>query len=358
MPPEFLTNEQIIVAARRNVEQGLWDYLTGGSESETTLRRNRAAFDSIAFRPRILVDVSRVDASTTFIGQKLRMPVVLAPIGSLQAVHPEGAVASSKAAEQFGTVHVVSSATQPAAEVTAAGANGPRIFQLYVRGDKAWLSDLMQRVHDSGYIGLCFTVDTAVDSRRERPMLTGWIRPTRRNYFDPIYQAELTWEEMDEIAAMAQLPVLIKGIATAADARIALEHGAKVIWVSNHGGRQLDHGLGTMDYLREIVEAVDGRAEIIVDGGVQRGTDVLKAIAYGATAVAIGRLQVWGLAAAGVPGLLRVLEILEAELLSAMGLLGITSIDQLDASFVTEAEPVLAAHEMSAFPNIMGGRVY
>jgi glycolate oxidase len=216
----------------------------------------------------------------------------------------------------------------------------------------------MQRVRESGYIGLAFTVDTAVDSRRERPMLTGWIRPTRRVSFDPVYQAQLTWEEMDEIAAMAGLPVLVKGIATAADAEIALQHGAKSIWVSNHGGRQLDHGLGTMDYLREIVEAVDGRAEVIVDGGIQRGTDVLKAIAYGAKAVAIGRLQVWGLAAAGVLGLLRVLEILEAEIVSAMGLLGVTSIDQLDASYVTECEPVLQAHEMSAFPNLLGGRVF
>jgi glycolate oxidase len=354
---DFVTNQEVILAARKRVEQGVWDYLVGGSESETTLRRNRLAFDRIAFRPRVLVDVSKIDTSATLMGQTLRIPVILAPIGSLQAFDPGGGASSAQAAEEFGTLQVVSSATQPAPEETAAAAAGPKIFQLYVRGDKAWCRDLLQRVKASGYIGLCFTVDTALGSLRERPMLTGWTRPSRRIGFDPQYQAELTWELMDEIAEMAGLPVLVKGIATAEDALTALEHNVKVIWVSNHGGRQLDHGLGSMDYLPEIVEAVDGQADIIVDGGVQRGSDALKAVAMGASCVAIGRLQAWGLAAAGKDGLVRVLEILEDEIVSAMGLLGVTATNQLNTNYLRKTYSVTPPHEMSSWVNMPGGRV-
>jgi glycolate oxidase len=176
---------------------------------------------------------------------------------------------------------------------------------------------------------------------------------SRRNYL-----AELTWDYFDRIREMTGgLPMMLKGVATAEDAAMAVERGVEVIWVSNHGGRQLDHGVGSLDALPEIVGAVRGRAEIVVDGGVQRGGDVLKAMALGANAVAIGKLQGWGLAAAGADGVRRVLEILENELISAMGLLGITSIDQLSPAYLRRAEPVTPAHEMSAWVNMPGGRV-
>ena len=354
---DFVTNQEVILAARKRLEQGVWDYLVGGAESETTLRRNRLAFDRIAFRPRVLVDVSEIDTSGSLMGQKLRIPVILAPIGSLQVFSPGGGADSAAAAAEFGTVQVVSSATQPGPEETMAGGDGPKIFQLYVRGDRSWCRDLLQRVKAAGYIGLCFTVDTAVGSLRERPMLTGWTRPSRRIGFDPQYQAELTWELMDELAEMADLPLLVKGIATAEDAITALDHKVKGIWVSNHGGRQLDHGLGAMDYLPEIVEAVDGRAEIIVDGAVQRGRDALKAVAMGASCVAIGRLQAWGLGAGGKDGLVKVLEILEDEIISAMGLLGVTNTAQLNPNYVRQAYSVTAPHEMSSWVNMPNGRV-
>ncbi len=357
MSSQFVSNEQIIQVARRNLAQGAWDYLVGGSESETTMRRNRLSFDRIAFRPRVLVDVSHIDPSTTFLGHKLRIPVMLAPVGSLQTFAPEGAAAVTKAAAEFGTMHVLSSVTQPSLEETAASAGNPKAFQLYVHGDWGWIEDIVSRVKEAGYLSLCLTVDTASYSRRERPMLSGWAPPTRRGTFDRSHQASLTWEKASRIKELAGLPFMLKGIATAEDAALAVDHGVDVIWVSNHGGRQLDQGLGTMDLLREVVEAVAGSADVVVDGGVHRGADVAKAVALGAKAVAIGRLQGFGLAAAGEAGVVRVLEILEDELVIAMGLMGVTRIDQLTPEYVREAEAVTPPHEMSSWINMPGGRI-
>ena len=359
MSSEFLTNEQVIQAARSNLFQGGWDYLVGASESETTMRRNRLAFDRVGFRPRVLVDVSTIDPSTTFLGHPLRIPVMLAPIGSLQTFIPEGGVAAAKAAGEFGIIHVVSSVTEPALEETAACSDSPKIFQLYVHGDWAWTEDIVGRAKEAGYAALCLTVDTAHYSRRERSMLTGWAPPTRRNRArTPVYQASLTWETMDRIRDLGgDLPFILKGVATVEDALLAVEHGVDVIWVSNHGGRQLDHGLGTMDVLGDIVEAVGDKADVILDGGILRGSDVAKAVALGAKAVAIGKLQGCGLAASGTEGLVRVLEILEDELAIAMGLLGVTSINLLTSSYVCRAEAVTPPHEMSAWVNMPEGRI-
>ena len=356
---EFLTNEEIVQEARRRCTQGAWDYLVGGSESETTMRRNRRAFDKIAFRPRILVDVSHVDPSTTFMGQKLRIPAILAPIGSLQVFDPAGGVAATQAATEFGIMHCVSSATLPSLEETAAATPTPKIFQLYVHGDDDWSADMIRRIKDSGYAALALTVDVAHYSRRERPMISRYMPPTRRPGTAPErrWLAALTWDSMDYIRDMAGLPFMLKGVQTAEDAELAVEHGVDYIWASNHGGRQIDHGLGSLETLPEIVQAVGGRARIIVDGGVQRGTDILKAIALGADVVALGRLQGWGLAAGGVAGCVRMLEILEDELISAMGLTGLTSIDKVTPKYVCPAEPVTEAHEMSSWVNMPVARI-
>ncbi|MGN6562536.1 MAG: alpha-hydroxy acid oxidase, partial [Thermomicrobiales bacterium] len=312
---EYVSNEELIQAARRRLNQGAWDYLVGGSASETTLRRNRLAFDRIAFRPRILVDVSRIDTSTTFLGQQLRIPAILAPIGSLQVFDPAGAVASTAAATEFGILHAVSSVTQPALEETAAATPTPKIFQLYVHGDRQWTADIIGRVKQAGYAALALTVDVAHYSRRERPLVSRYHPPSQRVPPDRNYLASLTWETMDWIRELAGLPFMLKGVQTPEDALLAVEHGVDYIWVSNHGGRQIDHGQGSMEVLPEIVQAVNGRARIIVDGGVQRGSDILKAIALGADVVALGRLQGWGLAASGSAGIVRMLEILEDELI-------------------------------------------
>ena len=376
MALDFVTNQEIIMAARPNLTDNVWHYLTGGAESETTMRRNRFGLDSFAFRPRVLVDVSKVDASTTFLGHKLRIPVMLAPIGSLQSITAEGGVAVAKAAEEFGTVNFVSSVTQPTLEEIAAASPSPKIFQLYVQGDLKWVETLIGRVKQAGYSALCLTVDTAHYGHRERQMMDRWLPPSRRGVGYE-YRAGLTWETLDAIKEMAGLPFILKGVATAEDAALAVEHGVRgvddlrkriggmlisirgvgTIYVSNHGGRQLDHGRATIDMLPEIADAVRGRAEILLDGGVVRGSDVLKAIALGARAVAIGKLQGWGLAAAGQAGLVRVLEILESEIVTTMGLLGITRLDQLTSTYLCKVQPVTPAHEMSAFPHMPGGQL-
>ena len=356
--PDFVSNEEIVIAARKNLNQGAWDYLVGGSESETTLRRNRAAYDRWGFRPRILVDVSKIDTSTSFLGQRMRIPAMLAPVGSLQVFTPDGGVAAAQAAADFGTQHCVSSVTEPAWEETAAA--GTKFFQLYVRGDDAWTKDSVERIAAAGYEALAITVDTAIYSRRERPMLNRWAPPTRRGgaQLDRNYLSELTWEKLDRIKEWwGNKPLMVKGVMTTEDALLCVQHGVEVVWVSNHGGRQLDHGLGSMDVLPEIVAAVDGKADVIIDGAIQRGSDILKAVALGAKCVALGRLQASGLGAAGKEGCQTMLEILENEIISAMGLLGVTSIDQLNGKYVCRCEPVMPAHEMSMWTNMPGGRL-
>ena len=356
MALDFVTNQEIIVAARRNLTDNVWHYLTGGAESEMTMRRNRYGLDGLAFRPRVLVDVSRVDTSATFLGHKLKMPVMLAPIGSLQSITPDGGVAVAKAAEEFGTINFVSSVTQPRLEEIAQANRSPKIFQLYVQGDMKWVENVLARVKRAGYSALCLTVDTAHYGHRERQMMDRWLPPSRRGVGYE-YRAGLTWEMLDAIKEMAGLPFVLKGIATAEDAALAVEHGANAIYVSNHGGRQLDHGRATIDVLPEVVDAVSRKAEIVLDGGVLRGSDVLKAVALGANAVAIGKLQGWGLAAGGQAGLVRVLEILESEIATTMGLLGVARLDQLTSAYLCKVQPLGPCHEMSAFPHMPGGQL-
>jgi isopentenyl diphosphate isomerase/L-lactate dehydrogenase-like FMN-dependent dehydrogenase len=349
MASGFVTTQEIIIQARRNLTQHVWHYLTGGAESETTMCRNRLALDSLDFRPRALVDVSKVDTSSTFLGHKLRIPVILAPIGSLQLMTPEGAVAVARAAHEFGTLNFVSSVTQPSLEETAAATSHPKIFQLYVQGDMSWVETLLTRVKNAGYQALCLTVDTAYYGRRERQMMDRWLPPSRRlSGYE--HRSAITWETLDAIKKFAGLPFILKGVATAEDAALAVEHGVSAVYVSNHGGRQLDHNRGTLEMLPEIVEVVAGRAEVVLDGGIVRGSDVLKALALGARAVAIGKLQGWALGAGGQQGLMQVLEILESEMVTSMALLGVTRLDQLKAAYLSKAEPIGVSHEMSAFP--------
>jgi glycolate oxidase len=212
-------------------------------------------------------------------------------------------------------------------------------------------------VKEAGYAALALTVDVAHSSRRERPMLTRYQPPSRRNAPSRSWQAGLTWDTMERIREMAGLPFMVKGIQTAEDAEIAVARGVDVLWVSNHGGRQIDHGLGSLDVLPEVVQVAKGKARIIVDGGVQRGSDILKAVALGADAVALGRLQGWGLAAGGQAGLVRMLEILEDEMICAMALAGLPSLAHLTPKSVCKAEAVTPPHEMSAWVNMPVGRI-
>jgi isopentenyl diphosphate isomerase/L-lactate dehydrogenase-like FMN-dependent dehydrogenase len=348
----FQNLHEFVKAARTNLNRNVWDYLIGGSESETTVARNRMALDAWAFRPRVLTDVSEVDCSASLFGRKLRIPVLCAPVGSLEAFEPGGGATVAKAASAFGNGMILSSVSHPGLEATAAAAGGGfRIFQLYVRGDGEWVGDHFRRAIDCGYDAFCLTVDTDYYSRRERDIAKRHQRG-RRNPEGQLWQARQNWRDVERYKARFSIPLILKGIATAEDARRAVELGVDGVYVSNHGGRQLDHGRGTIDILPEVVEAVGGRARIIVDGGISRGTDVVKAMILGADAVAVGRLYVYGLAAAGAPGIVRLFEILEHEIRICLGLLGVTGFAGLDKSYLAPARPVAIPHVHSAFPHL------
>ncbi len=350
-PSDLLNLHEIVAKARQNLNQNDWDYIVGGAESEATLRRNRMALDSIAFRPRVLRDVSKVDASVSQFGRKLRLPVVLAPVGSLESFHPLGATSVVRAVGEFGAGHMLSSVCDPGLEELAATApDALRLFQLYVRGDEAWVDDHVTRAIAHGYSAFCLTVDTAHYSRRERDIAKRFVTAGRRRVQGRAFQAALDWRTVKRIKERFKIPLAIKGIATAEDTRIALDHGVEWIYVSNHGGRQLDHGRGSMDVLPEVVEAVAGRAKILVDGSICRGSDIVKAIATGADLVGIGRMQCYALAAGGQAGVVRLLELLEDEVQRCLGLLGAASFADLDRSYLHAAVPSNPPHVLSAFP--------
>jgi glycolate oxidase len=349
----FQNLHEFVTVARQNLNRNNWDYLIGGSESETTLARNRMALDALGFRPRVLRDVSHVDCSREVFGRKLRLPVLCAPVGSLENFEPGGGATVAAATAQFGNGMILSSVSHPGLEQTAAAApDGFKIFQLYVRGDEAWVDDHVRRAADHGYDAFCLTVDTDSYSRRERDIAKRHERRRVRAGDARIYQARFNWRDIERIKRISRLPVILKGIATAEDATIAIEHGVDCVYVSNHGGRQLDQGVGSIDVLPEVVEAVGGRAKVFVDGGISRGTDVVKAIILGADCVVVGRLYVYGLAAAGGPGVVRLFEILEDEVRICLSLLGVNSYAELDKSYLRPARTVVAPHVHSAFPHL------
>ena len=348
---EFQNLHELVAKARANLNQNDWDYIVGGVETETTLRRNRMALDAVAFRPRVLRDVSKVDAPTEILGHKLRLPVVLCPVGSLESFHLGGAEPVTRAAAQFGVAHMLSSVCDPGLEAVAQAApEALRMFQLYVRGDEAWADDHVARAIDNNYSAFCLTVDTAHYSRRERDIAKRHITGGRRRATGREYQMALDWRTVDRMKSKFNIPLAIKGIATAEDAKLALDHGVDIVYVSNHGGRQLDHGRGSFDVLPEVVDAVGGRATIVVDGGFYRGSDIVKAIAMGANLVGLGRMQCYGLAAAGQAGVVRMLELMEDEVQRSLGLLGVTSLGKLNPSYLHAAAPANAPHVFSAFP--------
>lgn len=346
---------QLLSIAKRNLTPGAWDYLMGGAETETTLNQNRRALDRLAFRPRVLRNVEHVDTGATLLGLKLKLPIVLAPIGSMQDIVAEGGVAPTRAAARTGVVHMLSSVCAPGMEAIARTADYPKFFQLYVRGDKRWVDDTLKKALDYGYRAICLTVDRANYGRRERDLAKGHSPTARRGAADESFQAALTWSDLDRIRSYVGVPLILKGIATAADAEIALSRGVDCIYVSNHGGRQLDHAQGSIAVLPEIVAAVSGRAEIIVDGGIMRGTDVLKALALGATAVGLGRLQGIALGAGGEDAVVRMIKIIENEIRGGMALLGVTGLSELGPHYLAPAEPLARNWLESAFPLMREG---
>jgi glycolate oxidase len=352
MADDFKTLHQIVQAAQENLGEKPWDYLIGGADTETTVKRNRHGLDSLAFRPRVLNDVTGLDISGSLFGRKLRIPVVLAPIGSLQDLHPDGGAAPAKAAADFGIMSMLSSVCLPGLEKVAEDSpGGHRIFQLYVRGDDAWVDDFATRAIACGYTAFCMTVDLDYYGRRERDIAKGHMSTSRRTMSTgEDFQKNLNWDHVKRFKDSHDIPLALKGIATAEDAGRAVELGVEAIYVSNHGGRQLDHGRGGIDVLPEVVKEVGGKAEIIIDGGFYRGADVVKAMALGADAVGLGRLQGYAMGAAGQAGVVRMLELLETEIEICLGLLGVTGIKDLDESYLHPAPSVTEPHVLSAFP--------
>jgi len=343
------TLHEVVDRARTRLDSNVWDYLRGGTESETTLRRNRLAFDRWAFRPRVLNDMREVDTGGTFLGHRLRLPVLLCPIGSLESFHPDGPRAAMRAAAEFGVPLFLSSVGTVPLEDVAKVEGGVKVFCLYKRGDDDWLDGVVARAVDHGYDAFAITVDSAWYSRRERDLANRFVKPWRQ-VPGMEFQKALNWTDIARFKKTYDIPLVLKGIATAEDARLAIEHGADAVFVSNHGGRQLDHGLGALDALPEVVDAVRGRATVVVDGGVVRGTDIAKARALGADVVGIGRLLCCGLAAGGTAGVVRVLELLEEECRIDLGLLGVHRFDQLDGRYLARAEPVMEPGMWSQYP--------
>jgi glycolate oxidase len=302
--------------------------------------------ESWAFRHRVLRGVVTPDVRTTILGHAVDLPVFLAPIGSIQQFYPDGALGPARVAARTGTVCCVGTLAAPRLEEVAQAASGPLIFQLYVRGDRDWLADTLARVERSGYAAVCLTADSSGSARRERDLHSRHARATgaRPNLPDDAreteaFQVRFTWQDFDWLRSMTRLPLILKGVLTTEDAVEAVERGADAIYVSNHGGRELDHNPSSMEVLPEIVAAVGDRAEVYVDSGFLHAADVIKALALGARAVGLGKLQVWGIAAGGEAGLEQTLDILEDELVHDLRHLGAASVGELCPAYVRPSIP-------------------
>ncbi len=350
---EFGCSQQFLELARRRMSKIAWDYVNGAAGSETTMRRNRYALDCYAFKPRVLRDVSKLDCSTQVLGQRLRIPVVLAPMGSMHLINSDGAVGAATAAHQFGTGHILSSVARSSVDEIAEANPGFKIYQLYIRGDMDWIAGKLDAAKKAGFNALVMTVDSAHYGLRDRQILNAFARPSSDVAGENRdYQAAMTWEKMSQVRDYWGGPMILKGIATPEDAILAVEHKIDVVYISNHGGRELDHGRGTLDMLPEIVAAVAGRAEVWIDGGFARGTDVVKALCLGANAVGVARLQAWALGAGGTAGVVKALEFLEEEIGNTLALLGVTRIEELGEEFITRVVPMGPWHEHNMFRHI------
>ena len=342
-------------AARERLDPGAYGYYAGGAGDERTLRANVEAYARWDLRPRVLVDVSEVSTATTVLGTEVELPVLVAPTAFHRLADPEGELATARAAAAAGTVMCLStlSSVSPA-ELAAAAPGAPQWFQLYWSRDRGFTGELVASVAEAGFRAIVLTVDFPVAGRRERDLRLEFTLPddlpapnlpvtlARRDFhaaLGDIVDTSLTWRDLEWLRSATSLPLLVKGVLTAEDALLAAEHGAEGVIVSNHGGRQLDGVPATLDVLPEVVDAVGERVEVLLDGGIRRGTDVLKALALGARATLAGRAVLWGLAAAGEDGVARVLELLRNEIASGLMLLGCPRPDEVSRAHVRLAGP-------------------
>ena len=367
--------------ARRRLPRGVFDYIDGGAEDERTMAANSGAFARRTFHPRVLRDVGNVDPSTTLLGRPLAFPLVLAPTGFTRIADPQGELAVARAAERAGVPYSLSTMATRSIEEVAAVSSGRKWFQVYVWRDRGLVKDMIDRAANAGYEALVLTVDTAVLGRRERDVRRGFTLPPKIGLgtlvdgvlhpawtwafvrSEPIrfanvvgtsvsdgdtavslaaqvssqFDRSLSWADVEWMRSVWNGPIVIKGIQTVADARLAVDAGVEAIALSNHGGRQLDSAPAILDLVAPVADAVGDRVEIICDGGVRRGSDIVKAVCLGARACMAGRAYLYGLGAAGERGVDHVLDLLSSDMRRVMALLGATQITDLDRDLVTDA---------------------
>jgi len=375
----FINIEDLRVAARRRLPRSVFDYIDGGADAEITLRENCRAYEDISFRPRCAVETPAPDLRTTVLGTPLALPLIFAPVGSSRMFWPRGEEVAAAAAGSAGTIYSLSTLSGCRLEDVKKSTPGPAWYQLYLCGGREVASATVQRAKGVGYSALILTIDTPVAGMRERDLRNGakelltrrpwpmlpyaWQFVSRPRWLADFFgdgglmsfpnvmlpdgpmpyadvglaleQSTVTWKDLGWIRDLWKGPIIIKGIHTGDDARRAVDEGASAIVVSNHGGRQLDGVPATIRVLPEVVAAVGGRTEVLLDGGIRRGSDIVKALCLGARAVLVGRAYAYGLAAAGGPGVTRAVEILKADLVRTMKLLGCKSVEELDRSYVS-----------------------
>ncbi|MBD2250160.1 alpha-hydroxy acid oxidase [Nostoc parmelioides] len=347
--------------AKTHLSQMAFDYYISGAGDEITLQENRTVFERIKLRPRMLVDVSQINLTTSVLGQPLQLPLLIAPMAFQCLAHAEGELATAMAAASAGMGMVLSTLStkslEEVAEVGSKFSDSLQWFQLYIHKDRGLTRALVERAYAAGYKALCLTVDAPVLGQRERDRRNEFVLPPGLHlanlttisgldipyapgesglltYFAQQLNSALTWDDLEWLQSLSPLPLVLKGILRGDDAARALECGAKAIVVSNHGGRQLDGAIASLDALSEIVAAVNGKAEVLLDGGIRRGTDIIKALAIGAQAVLIGRPILWGLAVGGQAGVSHVISLLQKELNVAMALMGCSQLQDIDSSFL------------------------
>jgi (S)-2-hydroxy-acid oxidase len=337
-PPEIVTVDDYERIARDRLDRADLVYCAGGAGDEWTLAENRRAFDRWVIRPRMLVTRRRRDLSIELLGDRITLPVLIAPWAYQRLADPDGELATARAADRAGTIMAVSTTAVASAEGIAKASGMPKWWQLYVFADRGATEEMLHRVSAAGYRAVVMTTDFQEGGLRYGLIRAGWEPPVRLGYTDLAFDPEISWRDLDWVREHTRLPLLLKGILTAEDARLAVDAGVDGIVVSNHGGRQLDHVAASLTVLPEIVAAVEGRVPVLLDGGVRRGVDVFVAVALGAAAVMVGRPLVWGLAARGEDGVFEVLEILRAELDNVMALAGCNRIEDITPAHVARAE--------------------